>query len=71
MEPNILPVFSVITSVLLIITLPLACFVFWLFMLIDLIKNDHIDKLFWVLIMIFLNLIGALLYYFMVKKAPK
>jgi uncharacterized membrane protein YphA (DoxX/SURF4 family) len=47
-------------------------FVFWLWMLIDLLKRKKFeDKLVWVLVLVFLNLIGAILYYFLAKAKEK
>lgn len=41
---------------------------FWLWMLIDCIKRKFDDKTMWLLLIIFFNLIGAVLYYFTVRK---
>lgn len=49
-------------------------FVFWLWMLVDCLKRDFkgdYDKVVWVLVMIFLHLLGALVYYFVVKVPNK
>jgi len=46
----------------------LLFFVFWLWMLIDAIKNEKENKLVWVLVILFLNLLGALIYYFAAKR---
>jgi O-antigen/teichoic acid export membrane protein len=49
--------------------LSVIAFVFWLLMLIDSIKHSHKDmKLIWVLVIIFTNLIGAIVYYFMERR---
>jgi len=41
--------------------------VFWIWMLIDLLQRRKFeDKLVWVLVLIFLNVLGAVLYYFLV-----
>jgi len=49
--------------------LSIIAFVFWLLMLIDTIKHSHKDmKLIWVLIIIFTNIIGAIVYYFMERR---
>ena len=56
---------------LLIFAAMIGCFVFWILMLIDAIKRDFPkddDKLLWVLVLIFAGFIGAIIYYFMVKK---
>lgn len=46
-------------------------FVFWIVMLLDCVKkkfkNDS-EKIVWILILIFTGIIGALIYYFVVKK---
>ncbi|MCA9385682.1 PLDc_N domain-containing protein [Candidatus Dojkabacteria bacterium] len=42
--------------------------VFWIMMLVDLLKHDNKDKVMWLLALIFLNFFGAALYYFMVKR---
>ncbi len=54
-----------------------ALFVFWLWMLIDCLKRPddkfafggNYAKLIWVLVIIFTGFIGALIYYFLIKKA--
>lgn len=46
-------------------------FIFWLWMLIDCIKSDfgqNHNKISWILIIIFTGIIGAVLYYFLVKR---
>lgn len=49
-----------------------AVFIFWLWMLIDLLQRKKMDdKLIWALILIFLNILGAILYYFLVKVKDK
>lgn len=52
----------------------LAAFVFWLWMLIHAIQNRGLtdsERIVWVLVIIFLNLLGALLYLIVGKsKAP-
>ena len=49
-------------------------FLFWISMLVDCMKRDFrkdSDKIAWALMLIFLNLIGALVYYFIVKIPGK
>jgi len=49
-------------------------FVFWLWMLVDCLKRDFkkdYEKVVWVLVMIFLHVLGALIYYFVVKISDK
>lgn len=45
--------------------------VFWLLMLIDCLQRDFEDKLVWVLVLLFLTLLGAILYYFLVKRKER
>lgn len=49
-------------------------FVFWIWMLVDCIKRDFkkdVEKIVWILVLIFLHLLGALIYYFVVKISEK
>lgn len=46
----------------------LLLFAFWLWMLIDAAKRDFDDKAVWIILLLFLNVIGAVLYYFIVKR---
>lgn len=47
----------------------LACFIFWLWMLIDLLMSRHSvgTKILWVILMIFLPLLGSILYFFLAR----
>jgi len=46
--------------------------VFWVWMLVDcLSKKRFEDKLVWVIVLIFLNIFGAILYYFIVKNKKR
>lgn len=52
----------------------IGCFVFWVLMLIDAIQRkfkDPNEKIIWVLVIVFTHIIGALIYYFLVKKKNK
>lgn len=52
--------------------LPMLLFqVFWIWMLIDAIMNQEEDKIMWVLLIAFLNLLGAILYFFMARGKRK
>ena len=42
--------------------------VFWLMMLIHAAKYDVKDKVVWILLIVFTGIIGAIIYYFMVKR---
>ncbi|MBP9759101.1 PLDc N-terminal domain-containing protein [Candidatus Dojkabacteria bacterium] len=49
----------------------LATFAFWIYILIDAVKREYKnenDKLIWILVLVFGGWIGALVYYFVVKK---
>jgi len=46
----------------------LACFAFWIWMLIHAITNKGLtdtEKIIWVLVVLFLHVLGALIYFFM------
>ncbi|MDD2487638.1 MAG: PLD nuclease N-terminal domain-containing protein [Candidatus Gracilibacteria bacterium] len=43
-------------------------FMFWLWMLIDCIKREFDDKSLWIILMIFLSIIGSILYFFIIKR---
>lgn len=52
----------------------LSAFIFWVVMLIDIIQRDfkkHDDKIIWLLVVIFAGIIGAIIYYFIVKRHDK
>ena len=52
---------------LFFIALGLLAFVFWIWMLIDAIKNPGLsgtERIVWVLVIIFLHFLGALIYFF-------
>ena len=49
-------------------------FLFWLWMLVDCLKRDFkkdYEKIVWVLVVIFLHILGAVIYYFVVKVEEK
>jgi len=53
------------------LALGLGIFIFWVWALIDILKsnfNDSINKLIWFLVVFFLYVFGALLYYFIGKN---
>lgn len=61
-----LGIFAIIVAVLV--------FVFWLLMLIDCLKRDFkkdVEKIAWILVLIFLHILGAIIYYFVVKISDK
>ena len=46
----------------------LLLFIFWLWMLIDCARRKFDDKALWIILLIFLHLIAAILYFFIVKR---
>jgi hypothetical protein len=53
---------------LFLIPLAIACFAFWIWMLVDAIQNQGLsdgEKVGWVLAIVFLHFLGALLYLFL------
>jgi len=49
----------------------LWAFIFWIYMLVHCLRSDmeSTEKLVWVLVLLFANLIGALIYYFVIKRS--
>ncbi len=66
MEAGILMMLMMLGSGLVAI----ACFVAWIWALVDILKNDFDgpNKLVWLLLVIFLPLIGSICYYFIGTK---
>jgi uncharacterized BrkB/YihY/UPF0761 family membrane protein len=65
---------------LVVIILVILAIVFWLMMLVDSLTRDdnkfpnkgkNNERLIWVIVMVFLNFIGAILYYFLVRSKKK
>lgn len=60
--------------ILLIATLAILGFAFWIWMIIDCAKRNFqkdIDKVVWIIVIVFLSVLGAAIYYFAVKIADK
>jgi prolipoprotein diacylglyceryltransferase len=56
---------------LLVLAIIVLAIIFWIYMLVDSIKRkykDENDKIVWVLVIVLLGIIGAVIYYFAVKK---
>ncbi|MFN6992268.1 MAG: PLDc N-terminal domain-containing protein [Fervidobacterium sp.] len=52
-----------------VVAIAILGFVFWIWMLVDCLQRKKFDdKLVWVVVLVFLNILGAILYYFIVKK---
>lgn len=59
---------------LFIIGFAIFAFVFWIIMIVDVVQRNfkqENDKIMWILIIILTGIIGALIYYFMVKRKDK
>ena len=57
-----------------IIILCILGFIFWIFMIVDVAKRNfksENDKIVWILVVILAGIIGALIYYFVIKKPDK
>ncbi|HPD82025.1 MAG TPA: PLDc N-terminal domain-containing protein [Candidatus Pacearchaeota archaeon] len=63
-----------IVFVLIMVALGIFVFVFWILMLIDCLKRrykESSDKIVWVIVIVFTQILGALIYYFVVKVKDK
>jgi phosphotransferase system glucose/maltose/N-acetylglucosamine-specific IIC component len=63
-----------VVFMLIIFILAVLIFVFWISMLIDCLKRNFkqgADKIVWVIVIIFTGIIGALIYYFIVRIKDK
>jgi uncharacterized RDD family membrane protein YckC len=59
-------IFSLFAVVIVVL-----CFVFWIWMLVDAIKNPNLnstEKVVWVLVVVFLHVLGALIYFLAGRK---
>jgi len=68
--PTLFFLFIIILQILMV-AIGIAAMIFWILMLIDVVTREFPnpnDKLMWVLLIIFTHSIGALVYYFLVKK---
>lgn len=73
-DAGVWAVVFVILLFLVFFVLVLLAFIFWVIMLVDTIqrkfKNDN-DKIVWILVIILVGIIGAIIYYFIVKREDK
>jgi hypothetical protein len=65
---------SIVGVLLLLLLVPfgIACFVFWLWMLVHAIRNDNLDgtaRVLWAALIWFLPLIGSAIYFFAGRNA--
>lgn len=52
----------------LIFALGIAAFIFWVMMLIHAASNEIPEKIVWIIILVFTGFLGAIIYYFVVKR---
>ena len=67
-ESNLLPVLIGLLPVIFVVLL----FIFWVSALVDMLQNTAIqgtEKIVWALVIIFLNVLGAILYFFIAPKS--
>ena len=65
----------IILGIIILIALAIFLFVFWILMIIDCVKRNfknETEKIVWILVLVFLQILGAIIYYFAIKRAnPK
>lgn len=62
-------VFGLLRKVFIfVVPILILLFAFWLWMLIDCVKREFDDKALWIILLVFLNFIAAIMYYFIVKR---
>ncbi len=57
-----------------IFVLSILAMIFWIFMIVDAAKrkfNNENDKTLWILVVVLAGVIGAIVYYFVIKKPDK
>ncbi len=57
--------------VVLMIAVPIMAVIVWIVMLVDCLQRkfrDKDDKIIWVVVLVFLNIVGAVIYYFLIKR---
>lgn len=64
-------IFIVVLIILSLVIIPILTIIFWVYMLIDCanrtFKRDN-DKIVWIIIIALLQWVGALIYYFVIKR---
>jgi len=55
--------------IILFIVISILCLIFWIFMLVDAIKKPIQHKPLWIIILLLFGIIGAIVYYFAVKRS--
>ena len=60
--------------IFIVLAVAVLALVFWIFMIVDIVKrefSDSDDKVLWMLVVILAGVIGAIIYFFMVKYNDK
>ena len=71
MAANPTTVIVIIVALLVILSLVLAVLAFWIAMIIDCCKrkfNNGLERLIWLLVLLFTNLLGMIIYFFLITK---
>lgn len=72
MESIVIP--FIILLVLFIVAIAVFALVFWIWMIIDCAKRDFKkdnDKVIWILVIVLLQVLGAIIYYFAIKMSNR
>lgn len=67
-------IFSWVMLGLIIAGISIFSFVFWILMIVDCVKRkfkEDSEKIIWILVIVFAGIVGALIYYFIVKRKDK
>lgn len=64
-------IFIIALIILFLVIIPILAIIFWIYMLIDCAKRTFKkadDKIIWIIIIALLQWVGALIYYFVIKR---
>ena len=59
---------TLIVVIALFVIIGILSFIFWIWMLVDCAKREFKDKLVWIIVIVITQIIGALIYYFVIKR---
>lgn len=71
MAEEIAIAFAFFAAFFLVAVIGILVFVFWIWMIVDVAKRkmpNEAEKVMWIILLIFVGVIGAIIYYFLVKK---
>ena len=61
-----------ILLMIVLMLIPIAFLVFWIWMIVDVIKRENFegenDKILWIIVVLLAGIIGAVVYYFIIKR---